>query len=99
MKPYPLVKDLLEPAVRVATLRAPRLVAPGSTMNVVGRCNNREFYVTMLKDEVWLAHVQEMSATRQRGVGTPVFMARDAPPHRGRLRIGTTPSQNQGVEP
>jgi hypothetical protein len=28
MKPYPLVDDLLEPALRVATPRAPRLVAP-----------------------------------------------------------------------
>jgi len=68
-------------------------------MGLVDRCNNREFYETVLKDDLWLANVQEMSVTRRRGVGTPAVMAWDAPPHRGRLRIGTTPPQNQEVQP
>jgi hypothetical protein len=46
MKPYPLVEDLVRPALRVAMPRAPRLVAPGSTMHLVARCNNREFSFT-----------------------------------------------------
>jgi hypothetical protein len=39
LKPYPLGDDLCEPALRVAMLRALRLVAPGSTMHVVARGN------------------------------------------------------------
>jgi hypothetical protein len=79
--------------------RAPRLYAPGSTMHVVARCNNREFYCTVLKDEVWLAHMQEMSVTRQRAVGSLAFVARYVPRRRGRPRIGIMPSQHQGVRP
>jgi hypothetical protein len=41
MKRYPRVEDLLGPVQRVAMPRAPRLVAPGSTVHVVARCNNR----------------------------------------------------------
>jgi hypothetical protein len=44
MKPYPLASDMLGPALRVAMPRLPRLVAPGGTVRVVARCNNREFY-------------------------------------------------------
>ncbi len=55
---------------------------------MVGRCNNREFYFTVLKDEVWLAHMQEMSVTRQRAVGSLAFVARYVPRRRGRPRIG-----------
>jgi len=42
MKPYPLVDDLLRPILRVAMPRAGRLYAPGGTVHVVARCNNRE---------------------------------------------------------
>ena len=46
MKPYPLVDDLLRPILRVAMPRAGRLYAPGGTVHVVARCNNREFCFT-----------------------------------------------------
>ncbi len=50
VKPYPLVSDMLEPALRVAMPRAPRLLAPGGTVHVVARCNNREFYLSTPED-------------------------------------------------
>ncbi len=64
MKPYPLVEDLLRPLLRVAMPRAPRLSAPGGTVHVVARCNNREFYVTAPEDfEVLLAQLWELIRT------------------------------------
>ena len=64
MKPYPRVEDLLGPVQRVAMPRAPRLVAPGSTVHVVARCNNREFYFTTPEDfAVLLGHLREMVRT------------------------------------
>jgi putative transposase len=64
MKPYPVAEDLLGPVLRVAMPRATRLEAPGSTVHVVARCNNREFYVTTPEDfEVLLAHLREMIRT------------------------------------
>ena len=32
------------PVLQIAMPRLPRLYAPGGTMHVVARCNNREFY-------------------------------------------------------
>ena len=46
MKPYPRVDDLLRPILGVAMPRAGRLYAPGGTVHVVARCNNREFSFT-----------------------------------------------------
>jgi hypothetical protein len=43
MKRYPQVEDLLRPVLGVAMPRAGRLYAPGGTVHVVARCNNREF--------------------------------------------------------
>lgn len=64
MKRYPVVDDLLRPVLRVAMPRAPRLVAPGGTVHVVARCNNREFYITTAEDfEVLLAHLRELVRT------------------------------------
>lgn len=64
MKPYPLVNELREPALRVAMSRAPRLIASGSTMHVVARCNNREFCFTTADDfEILLAHLRELVRT------------------------------------
>ncbi len=52
---------MLEPALRVAMPRAPRLLAPGGTVHVVARCNNREFYFSTPEDfAVLLAHLHEM---------------------------------------
>ena len=64
MKPYPLADDLLAPARRVRMPRAPRLVAPGGTVHVVTRCNNREFHFTTAEDfHVVLDHLREMART------------------------------------
>lgn len=64
MKPYLPVDELIRPVLRVAMPRAPRLAAPGSTMHVVARCNNREFYFTTPEDfELLLAHLREMVRT------------------------------------
>jgi putative transposase len=64
VKPYPLAEDRLEPVLRVAVPQAPRLVAPGGTVHVVARCNNREFYFGTPEDfEVLVAHLQEMVRT------------------------------------
>jgi len=64
MKAYPRADDLLAPMLRVAMPRAPRLVAPGGTIHVVSRCNNREFYFRTAEDfEVLRAHLGEMCRT------------------------------------
>ncbi len=64
VKPYPLVEDLLHPVLRVGMPRAPRVVAPGGTMHVVARCNNREFSFTTAEDfALLLAHVRELVRT------------------------------------
>jgi len=62
--PYPVVADLLGPLRQVHMPRAPRVYAPGGTVHVVARCNNREFYFTAPEDsEVLLAHLREMRRT------------------------------------
>jgi hypothetical protein len=64
VKPYPVVGDLVEPAVRVRMPRVPRVVAPGGTIHVVARCNNREFYFTTAEDcDCLLAHLRELIRT------------------------------------
>ena len=64
MKPYPLVDDLLRPVLRVAMPRAGRLYAPGGTVHVVARCNNREFCFTSSEDFALLvALLREMLRT------------------------------------
>ncbi len=50
------------PDLQIAMPRLPRLYAPGGTMHVVARCNNREFCFTAPEDfEVLLDHLGEMS--------------------------------------
>jgi putative transposase len=64
VRAYPPAQDLLPPGLRVAMPRAMRVEAPGSTMHVVARCNNREFYFTTSADfEALLAHLKEMCRT------------------------------------
>lgn len=41
MKAYPVADDLVRPVLGVALPRPPRLVAPGGTVYVVARCDNR----------------------------------------------------------
>jgi len=50
VKPYPLVEDLVEPAVRMRMLRAPRVVTHGGIFHVVARCKTRGFYFTTAED-------------------------------------------------
>ncbi len=61
---YPLAADLARPAGRVAMPRLPRLHAPGGTVHVVGRCNNREFCFTTPADcHMLIAQLGEMART------------------------------------
>lgn len=57
---YPRAADLARPARRVAMPRLPRLHAPGATVHVVGRCNNREFCFTTPSD--FLLVIAELAA-------------------------------------
>lgn len=58
---HPLAADLAGPTGR-ATM--PRLHAPGCTVHVVGRCNNREFGFTEAEDfGVVIAHLGDMART------------------------------------
>jgi hypothetical protein len=64
VKPYPGVEGLVAPAVRVRMPRAPRVAAPGGTIHVVARCNNREFYFTTTEDfDCLLAYLRELVRT------------------------------------
>jgi putative transposase len=59
---YPLAADLARPAGCVAMPRLPRLRAPGATVHVVGRCNNREFCFTTPDDfRMLIAQLAAMS--------------------------------------
>jgi putative transposase len=53
----------VRPVLQIAMPRLPRIYAPGWTMHVVARCNNREFYFAAQEDfEVLLDHLGEMSS-------------------------------------
>ena len=59
MTTYP--DSLPRPVLQVAMPRPPRIYAPGGTVHVVARCNNREFYFTTTEDfEVLLGLLREM---------------------------------------
>ena len=46
-KPMTIYPDVPPRSVlQIAMPRAPRISAPGETVHVVARCNNREFYFT-----------------------------------------------------
>jgi putative transposase len=63
-KGYPLAEELGRPGGHVAMPRLPRLHAPGATVHVVGRCNNREVRFTTADDfHLLLAHLQGMGRT------------------------------------
>ena len=59
---YPLAADVVERAGRVSMPRLPRPYAPGATVHVVGRCNNREFCFTTPDDfKILLSRLEEMA--------------------------------------
>jgi putative transposase len=61
---YPRAADLARPVGRVGMPRLPRLHAPGGTVHVVGRCNNREFCFTTPADfQMLVARLGEMART------------------------------------
>ena len=54
---------VVRPVLQIAMPRPPRMYAPGGTMHVVARCNNREFYFAAPEDfEILLGHLGEMSS-------------------------------------
>jgi hypothetical protein len=64
MSSYGERKDAVRPIHQIAMPRLPRLYAPGGTMHVVARCNNREFYFAAPEDfEILLDHLGEMGRT------------------------------------
>ena len=73
---YPQVDELVSPVRRVAMPRAPRLYAPGSTVHIVARCNNREFYFTTPEDfTVLLAHLRDLLRTYEVALYAYTLMA------------------------
>jgi putative transposase len=76
MTAYPAADELLGPVLRVRMPRAPRVVAPGGTIHVVSRCNNREFHVTTEDDfHVLLDHLRAMVRTYEVVVYAYTLMA------------------------
>jgi len=76
MKAYPLAADILWPLHRVAMPRAPRIVAPGGTVHVVARCNNRAFRFTAPEDfAVLLDHLHAMRRAYDVGVYAYTLMS------------------------
>ena len=64
MKTYRPIDQLIRPGLCVQMPRLARVEAPGGTMHVVARCNNREFSFTTAADfEVLLAHLREWILT------------------------------------
>jgi putative transposase len=54
--------DGVRPVFQIAMPRPPRIYAPGGTMHVVARCNNREFYFNEPEDfQILQDHLGEMS--------------------------------------
>jgi putative transposase len=54
-------EDKDRPVLQIAMPRLPRLYAPGGTMHVVARCNNREFWIAAPEDfGILLDHLGEM---------------------------------------
>ena len=43
----------VRPVLQIAMPRSPRIYAPGGTMHVVARCNNREVYSIVIVNYLW----------------------------------------------
>ena len=53
------------PVFQIAMPRSPRLYAPGETMHVVTRCNNREFYFGAQESHVhWIGQTSRLILER-----------------------------------
>lgn len=60
---YDQREDAVGSVLQISMPRLPRMYAPGATMHVVARCNNREFYFTGPEDfEILLDHLGGMSS-------------------------------------
>ena len=58
--------DKVRPVFQIAMPRLPRIYAPGGTMHVVARSNNREFYFAGPEDfEILLDHLGEMNSAHR----------------------------------
>jgi putative transposase len=58
------------PVLQISMPRSPRIYAPGGTMHVVARCNNREFHFGAREDfQILLDHLGEMNS----GYGVRLF--------------------------
>ncbi len=65
---YAETEGILKAALQIAMPRSPRIYAPGGTVHVVARCNNRDFYFHSDGDfEILLDHLHGMS----RDLGSP----------------------------
>jgi hypothetical protein len=59
-------ENAVRPVLQIAMPRSPRIYAPGGTMHVVARCNNREFYFNAPEDfEILLDHLGEMGRNKR----------------------------------
>jgi hypothetical protein len=90
---------------QVAMPRAGRLYAPGGTVHVVARCNNREFYPKVRQRQYRTLLAPSPDArldgrdprwTRQRAVGSAAFLSRYLP-RRGTRRTVAVPPQFQAL--
>ena len=60
---YGAREGAVRPALQTAMPRSPRIYAPGGTMHVVARCNNREFYFGAQEEfQILLDHLGEVSS-------------------------------------
>jgi hypothetical protein len=72
----------LRPFLQIAMPRPPRIYAPGGTMHVVARFNNREFQFSSQPDPN--IKDRDSGCTNQRAVGSPEFLKRHHPSGRRR---------------
>ena len=94
---HPVPAELVRPAGRVAMPRLPRLQAPGATVHVSGRCNNREFCFTTPADfRMLIAQLGEMVRTYEVALYRYALMANHLSHAMGSVR-GKGPSLGPGV--
>jgi len=80
----------VRPVLQIGMPCLPRIYAPGGTMHVVARCNNREFYFALQPDPK--IDYRDSWWTSQRAVGSSEFLKRHYPSGR---RQGIIPLPEQ----